>query len=151
MPVTARRICMCLPFLTHLLSCLTHIRLYKKTVLESLVERCVSKGYVFQMEMIIRARQLNYTIGEVRPHSFIRFCFGQDDLLNANTVFWLILLLNFICHAVIGVTYSTAKSEEWNRAYCAIYSQGYFEQIRLGFILLFSTVHMTSHTVQVCR
>ena len=42
------------------------LRLYKKAVLESLVERCVSKGYVFQMEMIVRARQLNYTIGEVK-------------------------------------------------------------------------------------
>lgn len=41
-------------------------RLYKKEVLETLVERCVSKGYVFQMEMIIRARQLKYTIAEVR-------------------------------------------------------------------------------------
>lgn len=41
------------------------LRLYKKAVLENLVARCVSKGYVFQMEMIIRARQLNYTIGEV--------------------------------------------------------------------------------------
>lgn len=45
---------------------LTDFRLYKKKVLESLVEQCVSKGYVFQMEMIVRARQLNYTIGEVR-------------------------------------------------------------------------------------
>lgn len=47
-------------------SALLYVRLYKKEVLESLVERCVSKGYVFQMEMIVRARQLNYTIGEVR-------------------------------------------------------------------------------------
>lgn len=45
---------------------LSPVRLYKKKVLESLVERCVSKGYVFQMEMIVRARQLNYTVGEVR-------------------------------------------------------------------------------------
>lgn len=50
--------------LTALLPCLH--RLYKKEVLETLVERCVSKGYVFQMEMIIRARQLKYTIAEVR-------------------------------------------------------------------------------------
>lgn len=50
--------------LTGLLPC-PH-RLYKKEVLETLVERCVSKGYVFQMEMIIRARQLKYTIAEVR-------------------------------------------------------------------------------------
>lgn len=41
-------------------------RLYKRTVLERLVQRCVSKGYVFQMEMIVRARQLNYAVGEVR-------------------------------------------------------------------------------------
>lgn len=29
------------------------------------MEKCVSKGYVFQMEMIVRARQLGYMIGEV--------------------------------------------------------------------------------------
>ena len=40
-------------------------RLYKKDVLHHLIESCVSKGYVFQMEMIIRARQNRYTIGEV--------------------------------------------------------------------------------------
>ncbi|NXK55410.1 DPM1 mannosyltransferase, partial [Chauna torquata] len=40
-------------------------RLYRKEVLQKLMEKCVSKGYVFQMEMIVRARQLGYTIGEV--------------------------------------------------------------------------------------
>jgi dolichol-phosphate mannosyltransferase len=40
-------------------------RLFKKEVLENLVSACVSKGYVFQMEMIVRARQLGYTIGTV--------------------------------------------------------------------------------------
>uniref|UniRef100_A0AAY5KY56 Dolichol-phosphate mannosyltransferase subunit 1 n=1 Tax=Esox lucius TaxID=8010 RepID=A0AAY5KY56_ESOLU len=55
------------------------IRLYKKEVLESLVERCVSKGYVFQMEMIVRARQLNYTIGEV-PISFVDRVYGESKL-----------------------------------------------------------------------
>ncbi|TKS77030.1 Collagen alpha-1(XX) chain [Collichthys lucidus] len=54
-------------------------RLYKKKVLESLVERCVSKGYVFQMEMIVRARQLNYTIGEV-PISFVDRVYGESKL-----------------------------------------------------------------------
>ncbi|KAM8755753.1 dolichol-phosphate mannosyltransferase subunit 1 isoform 2-T2 [Acanthopagrus schlegelii] len=54
-------------------------RLYKKKVLESLVERCVSKGYVFQMEMIIRARQLNYTVGEV-PISFVDRVYGESKL-----------------------------------------------------------------------
>ena len=41
------------------------IRLYKKEVLEHLVDACISKGYIFQMEMIVRARQFSYTIGEV--------------------------------------------------------------------------------------
>lgn len=40
-------------------------RLYRKEVLQKLMEKCVSKGYVFQMEMIVRARQMGFTIGEV--------------------------------------------------------------------------------------
>jgi len=35
-------------------------------VLGKLVGACVSKGYIFQMEMIIRARQFGFSIGEVR-------------------------------------------------------------------------------------
>ena len=46
-------------------SILSPIRLYKKEVLEDLVDACVSKGFIFQMEMIVRARQFGYTIGEV--------------------------------------------------------------------------------------
>ncbi|XP_061591080.1 dolichol-phosphate mannosyltransferase subunit 1 [Cololabis saira] len=54
-------------------------RLYKREVLENLVQRCVSKGYVFQMEMVVRARQLNYTIGEV-PISFVDRVYGESKL-----------------------------------------------------------------------
>uniref|UniRef100_F7EJI3 Dolichol-phosphate mannosyltransferase subunit 1 n=1 Tax=Callithrix jacchus TaxID=9483 RepID=F7EJI3_CALJA len=54
-------------------------RLYRKEVLEKLIEKCVSKGYVFQMEMIVRARQLNYTIGEV-PISFVDRVYGESKL-----------------------------------------------------------------------
>ncbi|XP_074964560.1 dolichol-phosphate mannosyltransferase subunit 1 isoform X2 [Phalacrocorax aristotelis] len=43
-------------------------RLYRKEVLQKLMEKCVSKGYVFQMEMIVRARQLGYTVGESCRH-----------------------------------------------------------------------------------
>ena len=42
-----------------------YFRLYRKEVLEKLVQSCVSKGYVFQMEMMVRARQFGYTISEV--------------------------------------------------------------------------------------
>ncbi|XP_037777304.1 dolichol-phosphate mannosyltransferase subunit 1-like [Penaeus monodon] len=51
-------------------------RLYRKDVLQKLVESCVSKGYVFQMEMIIRARQFGYTVGEV-PISFVDRVYGE--------------------------------------------------------------------------
>ncbi|KAJ8676747.1 hypothetical protein QAD02_012534 [Eretmocerus hayati] len=54
-------------------------RLYKKSVLEKLIESCTSKGYVFQMEMMIRARQLKYTIGEV-PISFVDRLYGESKL-----------------------------------------------------------------------
>lgn len=54
-------------------------RLYKKDVLEKLINSCVSKGYVFQMEMIIRARQCNYTVAEV-PITFVDRVYGESKL-----------------------------------------------------------------------
>ncbi|XP_034826169.1 dolichol-phosphate mannosyltransferase subunit 1 [Maniola hyperantus] len=54
-------------------------RLYKKDILQKLIDSCVSKGYVFQMEMIIRARQLDYTIGEV-PITFVDRVYGESKL-----------------------------------------------------------------------
>ncbi|ROT64333.1 dolichol-phosphate mannosyltransferase subunit 1 [Penaeus vannamei] len=54
-------------------------RLYRKDVLQKLVESCVSKGYVFQMELIIRARQFGFTIGEV-PISFVDRVYGESKL-----------------------------------------------------------------------
>ncbi|XP_012253643.2 dolichol-phosphate mannosyltransferase subunit 1 [Athalia rosae] len=54
-------------------------RLYKKHILEKLIKSCVSKGYVFQMEMIIRARQYNYLIGEV-PITFVDRVYGESKL-----------------------------------------------------------------------
>lgn len=54
-------------------------RLYKKDILEKLIQSCISKGYVFQMEMIIRARQFNYTIGEV-PIAFVDRVYGESKL-----------------------------------------------------------------------
>ncbi|XP_052786578.1 dolichol-phosphate mannosyltransferase subunit 1-like [Mya arenaria] len=54
-------------------------RLYKKPVLEKLVKSCVSKGYVFQMEMIVRARQFGYSLGEV-PISFVDRVYGESKL-----------------------------------------------------------------------
>ncbi|CAG7819287.1 unnamed protein product [Allacma fusca] len=54
-------------------------RLYRKEVLEKIVSSCVSKGYVFQMEMIVKARLFNNTIGEV-PITFVDRVYGQSKL-----------------------------------------------------------------------
>ncbi|KAF8786703.1 dolichol-phosphate mannosyltransferase subunit 1-like [Argiope bruennichi] len=60
-------------------------RLYKKDVLQKLVESCVSKGYVFQMEMIVRSRKLGYKIGEV-PIVFVDRLYGESKL-GGNEIF----------------------------------------------------------------
>ena len=54
-------------------------RLYKKAVIEDIMTRMQSKGYVFQMEIIIRARQANYTSGEV-PITFVDRIYGEAKL-----------------------------------------------------------------------
>jgi len=60
-------------------------RLYKKEVLEHLVDSCVSKGFIFQMEMIVRARQFGYTIGEV-PITFVDRVYGESKLGGSEVV-----------------------------------------------------------------
>ena len=40
-------------------------RLYKKSVLEKVIANVNSKGYAFQMEIIVRARAQGYSVGEV--------------------------------------------------------------------------------------
>uniref|UniRef100_T1PEH6 Dolichol-phosphate mannosyltransferase subunit 1 n=1 Tax=Musca domestica TaxID=7370 RepID=T1PEH6_MUSDO len=54
-------------------------RLYKKRALEMCIASCVSKGYVFQMEMLVRARQFEYSIGEV-PITFVDRVYGESKL-----------------------------------------------------------------------
>ena len=54
-------------------------RLYKKTVLQKVIESTESKGYTFQMEMMVRARALDYTVGEV-PITFVDRIFGESKL-----------------------------------------------------------------------
>ena len=40
-------------------------RLYRKSVLEKVIATVNSKGYAFQMEIIVRARGQGYSVGEV--------------------------------------------------------------------------------------
>ncbi|KAI5963572.1 DPM1 [Candida pseudojiufengensis] len=54
-------------------------RLYKTQVLKKIIDVTKSKGYVFQMEMMVRARSLGFTVGEV-PISFVDRLYGESKL-----------------------------------------------------------------------
>jgi len=54
-------------------------RLYRVHVLRHIISVTVSKGYVFQMEMMVRARALGYTVGEI-PITFVDRIFGESKL-----------------------------------------------------------------------
>ncbi|KAK4748814.1 hypothetical protein SAY87_015400 [Trapa incisa] len=63
-------------------------RLYRKSVLQNLIESCISKGYVFQMEMIVRASRKGYHIEEV-PITFVDRVFGSSKLGGSEIVEYL--------------------------------------------------------------
>ncbi|CAL8070860.1 unnamed protein product [Calicophoron daubneyi] len=73
-------------------------RLYKKEVLKDLVSRCTSKGYVFQMEMLVLASSLHYSIGEVGITFVDRF-YGESKLGGSEIVQYIsgLLRLFFTC------------------------------------------------------
>lgn len=48
-------------------------------MIEKLIREATSKGYVFQMEILVRARAANYTIAEV-PITFCDRVFGESKL-----------------------------------------------------------------------
>lgn len=54
-------------------------RLYKRPILESLMQLSVSKGYAFQMEIIVLAESMGNKIGEV-PISFVDRLYGQSKM-----------------------------------------------------------------------
>ncbi|XP_070056401.1 dolichol-phosphate mannosyltransferase subunit 1 isoform X2 [Nicotiana tomentosiformis] len=63
-------------------------RLYQKSALEDIISCCVSKGYVFQMEMIVRASRKGYRIEEV-PITFVDRVFGSSKLGGSEIVEYL--------------------------------------------------------------
>ncbi|CAN1322751.1 Dolichol-phosphate mannosyltransferase subunit 1 [Linum perenne] len=63
-------------------------RLYKKSALEDIITSVVSKGYVFQMEMIVRASRKGYRIEEV-PITFVDRVFGSSKLGGSEIVEYL--------------------------------------------------------------
>lgn len=71
-------------------------RLYRKDVLKHIMSVTVSKGYVFQMEMMVRARALGYSVGEV-PITFVDRIFGEsklggDEIVNYAKGVWMLFL-----------------------------------------------------------
>lgn len=54
-------------------------RLYKKSVLEKVIESTESKGYTFQMEMMVRAKAMGCTVAEV-PITFVDRLYGESKL-----------------------------------------------------------------------
>lgn len=54
-------------------------RLYKKSCLRKLIGMSRSKGYAFQMEIIVLAEQMGYKIGEV-PIGFVDRVYGQSKM-----------------------------------------------------------------------
>lgn len=71
------------PHSSHLVACIPLTvhdrRLYKTPVLRDIIPRVTSRGYVFQMEMMVRAKALGYTVGEV-PITFVDRIFGESKL-----------------------------------------------------------------------
>ncbi|KAJ9118832.1 hypothetical protein QFC24_006031 [Naganishia onofrii] len=58
---------------------LRYPRLYRRDVLRHIISETKSKGYVFQMEMMVRARALGYSVGEV-PITFVDRIEGQSKM-----------------------------------------------------------------------
>lgn len=54
-------------------------RLYRKEAFYKCLQNCQSKGYVFQMEIIVVARNLGFSIGEV-PITFVDRFYGESKL-----------------------------------------------------------------------
>ncbi|TKA61105.1 Dolichol-phosphate mannosyltransferase subunit 1 [Cryomyces minteri] len=54
-------------------------RLYKKGVLEKVIRETESKGYTFQMEMMVRAKAMGFRVAEC-PISFVDRVYGESKL-----------------------------------------------------------------------
>ena len=71
-------------------------RLYRREALESLVASVVGKGYVFQMEVMVRAKCAGLRVGEV-PVTFVDRVYGASKLGGAEVAAYLRGLLALFC------------------------------------------------------
>lgn len=63
-------------------------RLYKKAVLEKVILNTESKGYSFQMEMMVRAKAMGYKVSEC-PITFVDRVYGESKLGGSEIVDYL--------------------------------------------------------------
>lgn len=54
-------------------------RLYKRPVIEKILSTFTPSGYVFQMEIIVRAAKMGYSIAEV-PITFVDRVYGESKM-----------------------------------------------------------------------
>jgi dolichol-phosphate mannosyltransferase len=71
-------------------------RLYKKEVLQDLIQQVKGKTYVFQMEVIVRAQQRGYKVEEV-PITFVDRIYGESKLGGAEIISYLSGLWALFC------------------------------------------------------
>lgn len=70
-------------------------RLYKKSILQKLINNSKAKGYAFQMEIIVMAEQSGYKIGEV-PITFVDRLYGQSKMGTEEIVRFVIGVVDLI-------------------------------------------------------
>ncbi|RLN61879.1 hypothetical protein BBJ29_004229 [Phytophthora kernoviae] len=68
-------------------------RLYKRNVIEDIMSTIQGLGYVFQMEILVRARQRQFSIAEV-PITFVDRIYGESKLGAGEIVAYLKGLMN---------------------------------------------------------
>ena len=68
-------------------------RLYKKEAAEKLMKMVQSTGFVFQMEIVVRAKELGFVVEEV-PIAFVDRIFGESKMGVNEIVSYFLGLLN---------------------------------------------------------
>jgi len=68
-------------------------RLYKTDVFQNVITRVQSKGYVFQMELMVLAKAMGYTVAQL-PISFVDWLYGNSKLGGDEVVQYLVGVLS---------------------------------------------------------
>ncbi|KAF3628707.1 Dolichol-phosphate mannosyltransferase subunit 1 [Capsicum annuum] len=80
-------------------------RLYQKSALEDIISSCVSKGYVFQMEMIVRASRKGYHIEETLVKQKTIFLLLEFEYRSEQALTWFTRLWTLSGPAKVPITF----------------------------------------------